>query len=250
MFLGLLVVEPLEPRLHCYRCISINCPTSSGTGTDACLSVRKFILAQLHKYYDLSLNNYTIPCPQEDSDGVGWKELREREPECRAQNGKHVQAACTVGRIRVNSKMNSMVSHATVLGCSLLSLRRTPGRNVPCTSPASSSATTTRNNDGLEMEIEQCNGPDSLCSHRDFCIPPEESVVKPFLDPSASITQFDRGFAIAIGVFVLIFFITVLAASYCIDVVALLPCVRFRIRRDETWTVCSDLAHQSNGNML
>jgi len=65
------------------------------------------------------------------------------------------------------------------------------------------------------MLLEHCSEMTTLCYDKDYCVEPEQSIVKEFIDSRRSLARFDYGLVIGIIAFIVVIFAAVIGASLC-----------------------------------
>lgn len=138
------------------------------------------------------------------------------ETSCRVTGNS---ATCSVGRMQVKSYLGSgqppIISHATVLGCpqdKLLIAIKNSKVKTQCNIIVMN-GTTVGSKLFNRMELEHCSQTGNLCYDRDYCVDPEQSVVKEFKPTRFS--RFDYVLVIGIIIFIVVMFCAIIGASLC-----------------------------------
>lgn len=199
----------MEARF-CYKCLSMSCPAEN----NICEDVRAFVVKQLREYYHVG--SYLAPCPDQH-DGAEWLKMQVVDVPC---PGSGSSPTCTAGRIQIKSFSGDdtppLISHATVLGCAnqqLLHSIRNAKTKSQCDLISKNGTMST--NTYHRMLLEHCSEAQTVCYDTDYCVDPEQSVVKDFVNIHHSIGRFDYGLVIGTIAFIIVVFAAVIGASLC-----------------------------------
>ena len=182
-----------------------------------CESVRSYIINTLKPYYDYGQSGYVPPCHNPEF-VVEWTADQFTIPSCaRIQMGSgRDEATCSLGRIQVISRKSGdskpFTTHATILGCmtlELLTFMKPYSDKQVC---SILSANSTGSGYSHSLELENCPKISDFCNTVNFCIPPKESVVKPFRAQGKD-SSFETGIIVAIVVVIFIIFVVLIMAS-------------------------------------
>jgi len=205
----LVIIFPWElDALYCLRCLSLE---SKGATEDEREEIRGFVVRELRGYYHIG--TILRDCPEID-DSVSWSFAQLNEDQCPEDAAS---STCSSGRMQIKSytKDKMVVSHASVLGCAnrnLLHAVKIAKEQNKCDLVSKNG---TKTGWIHRMQLEHCSELSSLCYNSDFCVTPEQSVVKPFLDGGRGIARFDYGLVIGIIVFIIVMFGAIIGARLC-----------------------------------
>lgn len=199
----------MEARF-CYKCLALDC-----TGENAaCEDVRAFTVSHLRNFYHI--NSYLRPCPEKD-DSVEWLTMMATDTPC---PGSGSSPTCSAGRFQIKSYNGEgippLIVHGTVMGCAneiLLHSIRNAKTKSQCDIIIRNGTATT--NTYHRMTLEHCSESQTLCFDQDYCVNPEQSVVKPFVDSGRSLARFDYGLVIGIIAFIVVIMAAIIGASVC-----------------------------------
>lgn len=171
------------------------------------------MVRELRNYY--YIDTLLPPC-HDVEDAVSWRTQEVVEPPCPE---KGTAETCSAGRIQVktyHADKPMIISHATVLGCAQIKLLNSIKNAKAKTQCDLISANgTTASKLFHKMQIEHCSEPQTLCHSGDYCVSPEQSIVKSFVDNRRALARFDYGLVIGIIAFIVVIFGAIIGASLC-----------------------------------
>jgi len=165
--------------LKCYKCINFSCSECPFL----CKKAKEFTLEKLNSLYFRYGQNSVPTCP-EPGDKDGWTMLEAHADTCDVDS--NTEGTCALGRFKLvttNDNDHNVTSYGTSLGCArrrLFDVAKAALKINECSmivgvSPKRMSLVHT-------LEVEQCFALTEMCRYTDFCISPEQSVVKIFRD--------------------------------------------------------------------